>query len=259
MSTGVAGQVWLDLSGGAIGAQRIALLQAIAATGSITQAAKALGISYKAAWDAVDQMNNLSAAPLVARAAGGRGGGATALTPAGEALVERYVQIDALHRDFVAQLSRAGNLEAWSMLAMARTSARNQYRGTVARMQRGAVNDEVELALPGGQRIVATVTHESSAALGLAPGAAAFALVQAGAVLLATGSEDAKLSARNRLAGTVERIVPGAVNAEVVLTLDGGGSIAALITTASVDALGLAPGVRAEALFKASSVILGVP
>jgi molybdate transport system regulatory protein len=125
MSTPVAGQVWLNLGDGAVGAQRIALLQAIAATGSITQAAKALGISYKAAWDAVDQMNNLSAAPLVARAAGGRGGGATALTPAGEALVERYVQIDALHRDFVAQLSRAGNLEAWSMLAMARTSARN--------------------------------------------------------------------------------------------------------------------------------------
>lgn len=257
----VDGQVWLQLGGSAIGAQRVALLQAIAATGSITQAAKALGISYKAAWDAVDQMNNLAGTPLLARAAGGRGGGATALTPQGEALVERYVQIDALHRRFVEQLSATGDLSLWRTLNMATLSARNQYRGTVTRLVRGAVNDEVELGLPGGQAIVATVTHESSEALRLAPGVSAFALVQAGAVLLATGlGDDApRVSARNQLQGSVERIVPGTVNAEVVLALDGGGSIAAMITSPSVQALGLAPGVRCTALFKASSVILGVP
>jgi molybdate transport system regulatory protein len=260
-SSAVQGQVWLDLGGSALGAQRVALLQAVAATGSITQAAKALGISYKAAWDAVDQMNNLAGAPLAERAAGGRGGGATALTPHGEALVERWLQVDALHRRFVEQLAAAGDLGLWRTLNMATLSARNQYRGTVTQLLRGAVNDEVTLTLPGGQTLVATITHESSDALRLAPGGTAFALVQAGAVLLATGSSDGapRVSARNQLQGVVERIVPGAVNAEVVLALDGGGSIAALVTSASVDALGLAPGVRASALFKASSVMLGVP
>jgi len=259
--TAVQGQIWLDLGGSALGAQRVALLQAVAATGSITQAAKALGISYKAAWDAVDQMNNLAGAPLVERAAGGRGGGATALTPHGEALVERWLHVDALHRRFVEQLALSGDLGLWRTLNMATLSARNQYRGAVTQLLRGAVNDEVQLQLPGGQTLVATITHESSEALRLAPGGTAFALVQAGAVLLATGlGEDAlRVSARNQLQGTVERIVPGAVNAEVVLTLDGGGSIAALVTAASVQALSLAPGVRCAALFKASSVILGVP
>jgi molybdate transport system regulatory protein len=254
----VGGSVWLEIGGAAVSAQRIALLQAVAATGSITQAAKALGISYKAAWDAVDQMNNLSAAPLVARAAGGRGGGATALTAAGEALVERYLQIDALHRRFVAELAAGGDLDALRMLHMNATSARNQYLGSVTRLTRGAVNDEVELALPGGQTLVATITHESSEALCLAPGARAFALVQSSAVLLAAGDGELAVSARNRLRGRVERIVPGAVNAEVVLALDGGGSIAAIVTSDSVRALALAPGVRCTALFKASSVIVGV-
>ena len=67
-----------------------------------------------------------------------------------------------------------------------------------------------------------------------------------------------RLSARNQLAGSVTRIVPGAVNTEVVLELPGGGSVAAIITNQSATALGLAQGSAATAIFKASSVILGV-
>ena len=52
--------------------------------GSITQAAKAVGISYKTAWDAVDVMNNLSGDVLVESATGGKGGGGTQLTAAGK-------------------------------------------------------------------------------------------------------------------------------------------------------------------------------
>ncbi|HWI10862.1 MAG TPA: TOBE domain-containing protein, partial [Burkholderiaceae bacterium] len=66
------------------------------------------------------------------------------------------------------------------------------------------------------------------------------------------------LSARNQLAGRVTRILPGAVNTEVVLELPGGGSVAAIVTNTSAMALGLAPGRAATAVFKASSVIVGV-
>ena len=100
-----------------------------------------------------------------------------------------------------------------------KTSARNQLAGTVAAVRPGAVNDEVELALPGGARIVAIITHESTRSLGLAQGSAAFALVKASSVMLATELGGAKLSARNQLAGTVSALHPGAVNAEVVLAL----------------------------------------
>lgn len=140
-----------------------------------------------------------------------------------------------------------------------KTSARNQYSGTVSRVTAGAVHDEVELALPGGQKIVAVVTRESSQALGLKEGAAAFALVKASSVIVMTDAEGARFSARNCLQGEVQRVQPGAVNTEVVIALPGGASVAAIVTQESAQALGLKAGMRATAMFKASSVIVGVP
>ncbi|MBL3967726.1 TOBE domain-containing protein, partial [Burkholderia sp. KCJ3K979] len=72
------------------------------------------------------------------------------------------------------------------------------------------------------------------------------------------GGPDLKVSARNRLHGSVDAVAAGAVNSEVTLALDGGGTLTAVVTNDSVDALQLAAGRRAIALFKASSVILAV-
>jgi molybdate transport system regulatory protein len=139
-----------------------------------------------------------------------------------------------------------------------KTSARNHLAGTVSAVRAGVVNDEVELALPGGARVVAVVTRESSTALGLKPGVEAFALVKASSVIVATDLHDVRISARNQLRGKVASVTPGAVNAEVVLAIEGGATIAAIVTETSVRELGLAPGSDAVALFKASNVILGV-
>jgi len=244
------------------GKDRIALLAAIGEHGSITAAARAVGISYKAAWDAIDAMNNSAGEPLVVRAAGGKGGGGTHLTERGEQLIRTYRALEDEHRRFVAHLGRLGDAAADDLHLirrfMIKTSARNKLFGHVASVRGGAVNDEVTLALPGGQKIVATITHESVETLELKQGAEAFALVKASSVLIGLPDPAARLSARNQLPGVVSRVVPGAVNAEVVLDLDGGGTVAAIITNGSVDELGLAPGVQALAIFKASSVILGV-
>jgi molybdate transport system regulatory protein len=123
----------------------------------------------------------------------------------------------------------------------------------------GAVNDEVELKLPGGARLVAVVTRESTLALKLRTQMTAIALVKSSSVLVATDLDGARLSARNQLTGTVSAVTEGAVNAEVEIELDDGTTrIAATVTQASVKTMGLAKGVRATALFKASSVILAV-
>jgi molybdate transport system regulatory protein len=257
------GAVWLTVGGHSLGGHgRVGLLRAVAEQGSITAAAKAFGMSYKAAWDAIDHMNALAGEPLVERTTGGRGGGSTRLTPHGERLVQRFGQIEATHQRFLELLDSASidldqDFSLLQVLNM-KTSARNQYVGTVSAVRAGAVNDEVELVLEGGAKIVAIVTRESSEALGLRPRMTAIVLVQASEVVLATGLGDAKLSARNQLHGTVAAVLPGAVNAEVLLQVDGGGQVAAIVTQPSVQALGLAPGVRATALFKASSVILAV-
>jgi molybdate transport system regulatory protein len=260
---GLDGAVWLTAGGENLaGHTRIGLLRAVAEQGSITQAAKAFGMSYKAAWDAIDQMNQLAGEPLVQRSTGGRGGGSTRLTERGQRLVQRYGQIDAAHQRFLRLLDQASidldqDFSLLSILNM-KTSARNQFVGTVTSVRAGAVNDEVELTLPGGAKVVATVTRDSTEVLGLRTSMTAIALVKASSVLLATELEGSKVSARNQLAGRVAAVTPGAVNAEVALEVDGGVHITAIVTQASVASLGLAPGVPATALFDAASVILAV-
>lgn len=259
----VGGAIWLTVGGESFGGKaRIELLRAIVETGSITHAAKAVGISYKSAWDAIDTMNTLAGEPLVARSAGGKGGGSTTLTARGLRLVERFGQIDAVHQRFLKLLDDESiDLERdFSLLRThnLKTSARNQFVGTVTAVRVGAVNDEVELTLASGARIVAIVTSQSTRALGLRTGLTAFALLKSSSVIVATGIEGARISARNQLHGEIASVTPGAVNAEVVVVIDGGGSIGATVTQASLADLGFEPGVRATALFKASSVILAV-
>lgn len=139
-----------------------------------------------------------------------------------------------------------------------KTSARNQFLGNVVALQRGAINDEVELELASGKHIVATVTHVSVERLGLHPGAQAFAMVKASSVILVIDDDNAKFSARNRMAGIVSRLQTGAVNSEVVIEVDGGETLVAIVTNQSCQSLDLAVGTRAAGIFKASSVVLGV-
>ena len=140
-----------------------------------------------------------------------------------------------------------------------RTSARNQLPATISAVTAGAVNDEVELTLAGGRRIIAVVTHESAQILGLTPGVAAFALIKASSIIVVTDLGSARLSARNQLSGNVIRLQPGAVNAEVVIDVGSGLKIVAIVTQESAQSLGLASGSAVTAIFKASSVIVGVP
>lgn len=246
------------------GEQRIALLEQIGVSGSITQAAKLVGLSYKGAWDAVEAMNNLADRPLVERSAGGKGGGGTLLTERGRQLVRSYRVAEEEHAGFVAALNRrlkdsGGDLQLLGRLAM-KTSARNQLWGRVIRVSAGAVNDEVELEIQGGDRIVAVLTHESVLQLGLVAGIDAVALIKASWVILGVndGGPALKLSTRNQLVGSVVTLTPGAVNSEVTIALRGGNTLAAIVTNASAQSLGLAPGAAVTALFKASSVIVGV-
>lgn len=257
-----AGRLWLEEGDRSVaGGGRIELLRRIGESGSISKAARSMGMGYKAAWDAVDAMNNLSPKPLVERRAGGRHGGGTRLTEQGEALIRAYDAAQAEYRRFLRRLSRGIErfsefqdlLESMSM----KTSARNLLRGTVASVTEGAVNTEVVLDLTGTP-LVAIVTSESVRSLGLAPGVEAFALIKASWVILATEDGGMKTSARNRLCGTVERVTDGAVNAEVVLALPGGMRLTAIVTMESLRELELAAGKPACALIKAPHVILAV-
>jgi molybdate transport system regulatory protein len=80
----------------ALGPGKVALLEAIAETGSISAAGRKLGMSYRRAWLLVDALNRTFAQPVITTATGGREGGGTALTPTGLEVVRRYRKIEAL-------------------------------------------------------------------------------------------------------------------------------------------------------------------
>jgi len=85
----------LDLtSGDRIGPGKIALLEAIGTTGSISAAARQLGMSYRRAWLLVEQLNESLVEPAVAAAPGGRSGGGAVLTPMGERVIKLYRAIE---------------------------------------------------------------------------------------------------------------------------------------------------------------------
>lgn len=86
----------------AIGPGKVQLLEAVAETGSISAAARHLGMSYRRAWVLIDEMNRQLLQPAVHTAAGGAHGGGTALTPVGEAIVRHYRAVEATARTAAA-------------------------------------------------------------------------------------------------------------------------------------------------------------
>ncbi len=219
---------------GRVGLDRIALIEAIGALGSISAAAKQVGLSYKGAWDAVQALNNLFDGPLVEAELNG--------------LMARLDGRDSL--------AAGGDLGVFWRLGM-RTSARNALRGTVTAVTDGAVNTEVTLGLGGGVEIVSVVTRRSVEDLGLEPGRPATALIKSSFVLLAVG-EGLRTSARNQIAGIVAEREDGAVSSEVTLDIGAGKTLTATITRESAEALDLKVGDKATALIKAPHVILAV-
>ena len=135
-------------------------------------------------------------------------------------------------------------------------SVRNQLTGKISAVATGAVNDEVELTLENGAKLVAVVTHSSKEALGLANGKEAIALIKAPWVTLATEDCGLKFSARNQFAGSVNYVSEGAVNATVTITADAGFEIVAVITNESREEMQLNQGSRVIALIKASAILI---
>ncbi len=264
--TKLTGKLLIDTAVGSfLGDKRIRLLEAIDKTGSISQAAKAVPLSYKAAWDAVDDMNNLAPEPLVNRCTGGRNGGGTELTSFARRLIAFYRALEqesqlALER-LTRNLAQNGVANAADFRQVLRrmsmkTSARNQFAGPVIAIKEGVVDTEVSLRLAPDLVLTAIVTRASAENMGLSLGQDVLAFVKASSILLMTGA-DGQISARNRFTGIVTHIHPGQVNAEVTLAMPGGQHvITAVITDDSVKRLGLGIGQQMTAVFKASSVFL---
>jgi molybdate transport system regulatory protein len=240
--------------------KRIRLLEAIGEFGSITRAAKKVGLSYKAAWEAVDTMNNLSHSPLVTKLTGGSGGGGTTLTELGKEMVKNYSILKHEYERFIHTLSHLSEFNVEHIKNLQRIamqiSARNQLMGKIGEIKQAKVNAEVHIVLKSGLILVSTITNSAVEEMGLSIGDEVVGIIKASSVLLAH-DELIATSARNMLKGTVRDIKCGDVNAQVSVDVGENDVLVATITTESVKRLGFAIGLSVCAIIKSSSIIIG--
>ncbi|AZF50028.1 MULTISPECIES: TOBE domain-containing protein [unclassified Pseudomonas] len=238
--------------------QRIALLGHIAEQGSITRAAKSAGLSYKAAWDAIDELNNLAQKPLVERSVGGKGGGGARLTAEGERVLRLYQRLQVLQAEVLATDEAARDFNLLGRL-MLRTSARNQLHGQVSAIERQGRNDRVRLRLAGGLHLDAQITHDSTQRLELEAGVEVVALIKAGWLeLLAIGQ--AATPGHNCMSGVIEAVLDAEDGpSEVRIGLPNGQVLCALAQPAALTALNAAQGQPIQVQFAPGNVLLGTP
>ena len=230
--------------------RRISLLKHIALSGSISQGAKDAGISYKSAWDAINEMNQLSEHILVERATGGKGGGGAVLTRYGHRLIQQKA-FDVLSDDDALPLnSLLAEISRFSL----QTSARNQWFGTITARDHDDVQQHVDVLLADGKtRLKVAITAQSGARLGLDEGKEVLILLKAPWVGI-TQDEAVAQNADNQLPGIISHIERGAEQCEVLMALPDGQTLCATVPVN--EATSLQQGQNITAYFNADSVII---
>ena len=244
--------------------KRIEVLRLIAASGSISQAGRDAGISYKAAWQAIDTLTNLAGVGLVERTIGGAGGGGARLTPAGVQLLAAADQVERARSQVLMRLGQTAGDGRVSGLPMAltqlsvRTSMRNQLPCSVQALELLGHVMRVTLRLADGTALVSRITRESAELLGLDEGMTVLALCKATAVAVSRASQGENARGRGRqrnlLTGRASRVSRGETGDEVSASLDGGLQLVGFAPPAS----SLRSGSRVAMAFDESAVVIAL-
>ncbi|MDP3009983.1 MAG: TOBE domain-containing protein [Methylococcales bacterium] len=252
---------------GALDNRIIGLLTAIQQTGSLNQAAKQLGLSYKGAWQILERTNNSAPKILVTTATGGSKGGGSCLTDAGQALLTLFTHLEQQHQHFIEQLNRnlADNPDMVLLLQrlVVKTSAPNQLFGRVTDIRASSVNAEVMVQLKGGETIVTSTDLTVLAELDLTVGVDAVLLISSADITLVIDKGRYQFSGRNQLAGQVLLMQQTATHTDVTVLLPSGETLIAniaeqSIAEQSVDNLTLSVGKAVWMIFKSNVPYLGI-
>ncbi|MEK4031721.1 LysR family transcriptional regulator [Methylocystis sp. IM3] len=128
-----------------VGRDRIKVLEAVAKHKSISRAAKAVGFSYKAAWDAVTAINNLLPSPAFVTKAGGRSGGGAEVTAEGLKLIETFHRLEERLSSVSSMIAKEGleGVDDFSLWGLGlRISARNVFRAEVESVKKWPVESK---------------------------------------------------------------------------------------------------------------------
>jgi len=243
-----------------VGRDRIRLLEAVAEHGSISKAAKATGISYKTAWEAVDAINNLLPTPAFVTRTSGRVGGAAEITDEGRRLISVFHRLEDQLTKISSLIAEEGLEDIGDALMWGtgfKISARNIFHAEVVNIRRWPVDVEVILKVSDDHAIHAIITNAATEQLGLVPGRKALAIVKAPFVRLVSPDDAAKLR-RNLFRGRVIQRIDAEVHSEVHLDLGNGKTLVAVVQRHQIEDLGIVEGSEAAATFDPDHVIIAV-
>jgi molybdate transport system regulatory protein len=239
--------------------KRIELLLAIKEHGSISKAAKAVPMSYKSAWEAVDVMNTLSTQPIVEKETGGKNGGGTTITTYGIKLLDTYKVLKEEHSRFLQRLAEVTNIESGEVKTIGRLalqlSARNQIQAEVLSVTTESVNAKIVLKLKGGQELISVITKEAVENLHLAQGQSVTAIIKSSAVLVSSTTKTMQVD--NRLKGVVEKIDTDSHNAKIVVDIGKGDKIVSVLPLEVFEVSKCISGDEVMVGIKSNDIILG--
>ncbi|WP_032116286.1 TOBE domain-containing protein [Candidatus Arsenophonus nilaparvatae] len=241
-------------------ARRINLLLYIKSSGSIKQAAQLAGMSYKSAWHAINEMNQIADKALLASATGGKGGGGTTLTPYGERLLQLYgllkqIQQQAYHVLNDENLPLDSLLAAISRFSL-QTSARNQFFGTLIEYDNHSIQQNIKIQLTNSNTIInASLTKQSSKRLHLTAGKEVLILIKAPAIKLLP-QQTTTPAADNIIIGTVADIEKDDKDSELKVKLEDGLLLCSIMSNQEIAEQKIKIGSKVTAIFAASQIII---
>ncbi len=240
--------------------KRIRLLHAIEEHGSISKAAKAVPMSYKSAWEAVDAMNSLSPEPIVIRETGGKDGGGTTITEYGVMLLKNYALLREEHSRFLERLSELTDIENGAFGTIGRLglqiSARNQIQAAVTHVEPGEVNARVRLKLKSGQELLSIITEEAVENLHIEAGQVVTAICKSSNVnIVPEVSEDTHRE--NRLRGTIMKAEEDRENRKLVVDIGGHDTIVSVMPVEKAARSALMEGSSVIVEIEAKNIMLG--
>ena len=202
--------------------KRIEVLRQIGQTGSISQAAREAGISYKAAWQAIDTLTILTGVSLVEKVVGGVGGGGAKLTDEGERLLQIAGVLEKKRQEVLDQFQgeTIDTVDARFSRLSIRTSMRNYLPCRVKGLKMSGQIVRVCLAVNDSMPVlIARITRTSAELLALKPGLQVVAMCKATAVKVFDETNTSNLSSANLFCGKVARISAGDKEDEVTMEL----------------------------------------
>ena len=229
--------------------KRIDILARIAESGSISEAARRCGVSYKAAWQALETLHNLAGVPLVRKAVGGSGGGGAALTAAGEQVLAVARELERVRAQVLAAAASPDRVAAQAAPSTAAPTRSDVVASATANPTN--VSDVSDVSDVASVTDVAD-TADAAEARRPSTGAAQDPAPSVGLAALAL-----RTSLRNQFPCTVQAVRAQRGQVLVRLRTAGGDLLDSLITRESAQLLGLQPGLPVLALFKATAVRIG--